>query len=64
MEEVHEVKLDLTLRYSGKEQEPEAIRDIVESALDHCRQEGMLTDPEWEETSCDGFTCTIAEDDE
>lgn len=31
----------------------EQVAEVLLSALEHCRQESMLSDPEWEEESCD-----------
>jgi len=43
----------------------DVVGELLESALEHAREEGMLSDPEWlndpstEELSCDAISCRI-----
>lgn len=53
------VTLQVTLAYSGKEVGPKAVQDLVRNALEHCRQESMLSDPEWDETSCNAVDVVL-----
>lgn len=65
MSDNQEVHLAVTIEYSGKRVDAERVVELVENALEHVRQENMLSEPEWEETSCDGIRVNLAgEDDE
>lgn len=44
----------LELEYEGDEPvTPNLVHALLASTLDHCRQEGMLSEPQWESTGCD-----------
>lgn len=47
------VELTVSLKYSGEEVDRHHVEQLLQNALEHCRQESMLSDPEWEATSCD-----------
>lgn len=65
MSTIQNFEVRVNLEYSGsKPVEPQRVEELVTNALEHCRQEGMLSDPEWEDTSCDAITCRIEEDDD
>lgn len=59
-----EVRLSVLVTYSGELRDEDEIANLVKNALEYSRQEGMLSDPEWEDTSCDQITCRIADPDE
>lgn len=59
-----QIELKVRLQYSGGELTAAEACDLLQNALEHTRQEGMLSDPEWmneparEELSCDWVTVT------
>lgn len=59
-----QIHLAVTISYSGTPVDGKRVAEIVENALEHCRQEGMLSEPEWEETSCDTVRMNLVGKDE
>ena len=56
-----QIELKVRLQYSGGDLSAEEACDMVQNALEHTRQQGMLSDPELmdkpqDELSCDWIT--------
>jgi len=65
MSTIQNFEVRVNLEYSGSQPVPaQEVEELVSNALEHCRQEGMLSKPEWEDTSCDAITCRIEEDED
>lgn len=51
------ILITLRLRYSGEPVDPQDVKGLVESSLEHMRAEGTLSDPHGE-VSCDWAQAT------
>lgn len=59
MSKQQQIHLAVTVSYSGDPVDGKRVAAVVENALEHCRQKGMLSEPEWEETSCDAVRLNL-----
>lgn len=54
-----ELLLTVRMKFSD-DVDPEEVKGVLESTLEHCRQESMLTDPH-EDCSCDWVQVTAVQ---